>query len=242
MRKNLGQNFLTSQSAIKQMVECSNVSKDDTVLEIGPGKGILTKTLLEKAKRVIAIEKDPKLVLHLKEIFKGEIENEELQLLEEDIRGFETKEKDYKVVANIPYYITGIIIKKFLTAENQPKSMALLVQKEVAERILAKDRKESILSLSVKAYGSPKYIKTVKAGSFTPKPKVDSAILLIENISKNFFKNIDEQKFFETIKNTFSQKRKSISRIFSEEDLEKAGVEKKSRPENLKLEDWGKLL
>ena len=164
------------------------------VLEIGPGKGILTRGLLKAGAKVIAVEKDERAVEYMKENFVTEIADGKLKLVQDDTLtinpadlGLE-KEK-YVIVANIPYYITGEILRKFLTAEVCPSRMVLLVQKEVAKRIVAADKKESILSISVKAYGEPKYIDTVPKRFFRPIPKVDSAIILIDNISKKFFGN-----------------------------------------------------
>ena len=212
----MGQNFLKSQPALRKMLEMGEVNDKDIILEIGPGKGALTEKLLEKAKCVIAVEKDRDLVELLKEKFTDEIKSGKLLLLNEDILKFnlgevilnsfsgprmrEDEEPDhskklkslrrdfgYKIIANIPYNITGAIFKKFLSCDAQPDRMVLLIQKEVAERIVAKNDKESILSLSVKAYGTPKYIMKVHKRFFSPSPKVDSAIIAIINISKNNF-------------------------------------------------------
>ncbi|MFH0846343.1 MAG: rRNA adenine dimethyltransferase family protein [Patescibacteria group bacterium] len=154
----------------------------------------------------------------------------------------------YKIIANIPYYITGQLLRKFLESDFQPKKMVLMVQKEVAERIIDSEKKENLLSLSVKAYGAPKYIKTVKAKDFSPSPKIDSAIILIDAISKDFFKDLDEKKFFKIIKMAFSSKRKvlvnNLSLIPKQElisILEKLNISPKSRAEELHLEDWKKI-
>lgn len=239
-KKSLGQNFLTNKSIIKTIIDVSSLKESDTVLEIGPGKGILTEELLRNAERVIAVEKDDNLFQLLKEKF----ENKKLKLIHGDILDVSLPELEkYKVVANIPYNITGLIIKKFLTLKNKPETMTLLVQKEVAERIVAQKGKESILSISVKAYGKPKYIKKVGAGNFFPKPKVDSAILLIENISNDFFKDISEKKFFELVKKGFSQKRKKLSNnLKGLIDAHKSPIDLNLRAEDLTLFDWKKIL
>lgn len=247
-KKSLGQHFLTSRGAIATIVDSADLNEKDIVLEIGPGKGVLTEALLKKVGTVIAVEKDYELFLWLGIQFANEIRNKKLILLNEDILNFEPK-GDYKLVANIPYNITGAIIEKFLSAKNQPSLMTLLVQKEVAERIVAKDNKESILSLSVKAYGEPKYIQTVKAGSFNPPPKVDSAILQILNISRNKFNppaggaKISEEKFFKIVKAGFAHKRKTISNNLkefkiNEEKLNTCGVKLIDRAEDLTLDQW----
>ncbi len=254
-KKSLGQNFLTNTGIVASIVDAASIIPLETVLEIGPGKGILTQELLKRGAKVIAVEKDDELIPFLEEKFKKEIDEKQLILIHDDILNLESAKntafnlKDYKLVANIPYYITGLIIRKFLTTKNQPKQMVLLVQKEVAERIIAENGKQSLLSVSVKVYGTPKYIKTVKAGSFTPAPKVDSAILLIDNISKNFFNNITEERFFEVLHAGFAHKRKqlfgNLRAVFDEnilrEKMKMAEIPENTRAEDLSLENWRKL-
>ena len=181
-KKNLGQNFLTRDHYAIIMAEKAMVGQKDTVLEIGPGKGILTAILLKKAGHVIAVEKDPELVVFLKERFANEIKKQKLTLVSGDIFTYHLPPITYKLIANIPYYITGEIIRHFLSNDKQPQSLTLMVQKEVAERIVARNKKESLLSLSVKAYGEPEIVARVSAGNFFPKPKVDSAIIHIAGI------------------------------------------------------------
>ncbi|MEI6478653.1 MAG: 16S rRNA (adenine(1518)-N(6)/adenine(1519)-N(6))-dimethyltransferase RsmA [bacterium] len=249
-KKSLGQNFLNSGGAINTIVETGRLKKGDTVLEIGPGKGALTKKLLETGADVFAIEKDDLLIPVLEELFEKEISSGKLRLIHGDVLEFDPKEykleaQKYKLIANIPYYITGELIRRFLSEIPQPELMVILVQKEVAERIVVRDGKESILSISVKVYGEPKYIQTVKAGSFFPAPNVDSAILLIDNISKKNFSNIDEQKFFKIVRAGFAHKRKTISsnlkEFISKERLNELGINEKERAEKLSLEQWIKL-
>ncbi len=242
----LGQHFLRDMSVIQKAVQAARLSKKDTVLEIGPGKGVLTRALLKEAKRVIAVEKDPRLFEELTRTFAHEIEEKKLTLLCEDIRTFalsryKVQGTGYKVVANIPYYLTGEILRLFLSGENQPELMVLLVQKEVAERIVAKDKKESILSLSVKVYGEPKIIAQVKAGAFSPPPKIDSALLLIDRISRARFRaRADEDRFFTLVKAGFAQKRKTLKG-----NLTKAGFIHEAgntsiyiRAEELSCKEW----
>jgi len=269
-KKSLGQNFLKSVPALNMMCTVSDLNKDDIVLEIGPGKGALTKKLLEKAGKIIAIEKDFELFSYLQEKFSEEIKNKKLILLNEDILAFEIsknplalralplsrgrKINNYKIIANIPYNITGAIFKKFLSEKIQPKLMTLLIQKEVAKRIVAHDKKESILSLSVKAYGVPSYVMKVEKRFFSPVPKVDSAIVTVKNISRKNFKSKEEENlFFEIIKSGFAHKRKvliknlekSKSLKFLEVGLpeikelfEKLGINPKIRAEDISLEIW----
>ncbi len=220
-KKSFGQNFLKSEMVLNKICTVSNLEKNDYVLEIGPGKGALTKKLLEKGAKVVAVEKDRELIGLLKTKFESEIENKKLILVEGDILELQITNypllKNYKIVSNIPYNITGAILKKFLTEKNQPTEMILLVQKEVADRIVGKNPstllrvKESILSLSVKAYSTPKYIMKVAKKLFSPAPKVDSAIIYISLISrKNFISDDHEKYFFELIKTGFAFKRKKL--------------------------------
>ena len=244
-KKSLGQNFLKSEPALKKIVETGEIEEGDTVLEIGPGKGALTAKLLERAGKVVAVEKDRDLVEYLRTKFGEEIGSGRLELVEGDILDFEPgRDKKYKIVANIPYNITGAVLKKFLTARDQPERMVLLIQKEVAQRIVAQDGRESILSISVKAYGDPKMIMKVPARYFSPAPKVDSAVISIKNISRRVFKenSLDEAKFWEVVRAGFAHKRKKLSsnlKILSPKwkikDTEELG---NKRAEELNLKEW----
>lgn len=254
-KKSLGQNFLKSVPALNAIVLAGEIKKDDIILEIGPGKGALTEKLLacitsdkSGAGKVIAIEKDKDLLDLLQEKFKEEIENGKFVLINEDILNYEIQEKNYKIIANIPYNITGAILKKFLTSDNQPERMVLMVQNEVARRIVAKEGDESILSISVKAYGKPKIIMKVPARYFSPAPKVDSAIIAITNISRNTFEKnkVSEEKFWELVKNGFAHKRKvlvsNLKDLYKKEKIleifEKLNISEKTRAEDLTLENW----
>lgn len=249
-KKSMGQNFLKSKEILNLMCQSACLKKDETILEIGPGKGSLTEKILEWGAKTIAIEKDDELFVFLKEKFEKEIKSGQLVLEHQDILDFKNNQinGDYKIIANIPYYITGLIIKKFLSEEKQPETMVLLVQKEVADRIVAKDKKESILSLSVKVYGEVKYIKKVSKKLFSPSPKVDSAIIAISNISKkNFPIRESEISFFKLIKAGFAHKRKLLIRNLDELNIPKTEIEKyfneleidiKSRPEDISIEKW----
>lgn len=249
-KKSLGQNFLKSEKALSKICEAGNLSLGDTVLEIGPGKGILTEKLLEIGVKVIAVEKDDSLVEFLKEKFANEIKNKKLVLIHEDILNFEIPKnvKKYKIIANIPYNITGAIFKKFLEEQAQPTDMILLVQKEVAERIVARDQKESVLSISVKIYGKPKYVMTVNKRFFSPSPKVDSAIIQISDISKINLPNKDFEKlFFDTLKAGFAHKRKfvfsNIVKNFGQKEklmeiFKSLDIDMSTRAENLDINNW----
>lgn len=245
-KKHLGQNFLKSKKALHAMIEASKLSSEDVVVEVGPGKGVLTEALLEKAKKVIAYEKDSDLIPLLQEKFTRK---DNFSLFEQDILEFDPKNLNtYKVIANIPYYITGAILEMFLSLQKQPSSMTLLVQKEVAERVIARDGKESILSLSVKAYGKPSFTMKVSKQYFSPAPKVDSAILHIADISKDFFSDFSEQEFFRVVKKSFQFKRKNIFNnlkgSFSNTTsvLQQLSIAKTVRAEDLSLEQFALLV
>lgn len=251
-KKSLGQNFLKSVLALDKIIEGGEIKKEDVILEIGPGKGALTAKLLENSNNVIAIEKDTDLLLFLQEKFKKEIEEKRLTLIESDILEYKINKKNYKIIANIPYNITGAILEKFLTEENQPELMVLMVQNEVAKRITANDKKESILSVSVKVYGEPKIIMKVPARYFAPAPNVDSAIIKINNISRKKFEenNIDEKVFWELIHSAFAHKRKILTSNLKSFDktinwieiFKKNNIKEKTRAEDLSLLDWVKLI
>jgi len=290
-KKSLGQNFLKSEPALKKIIEVGEISPEDIILEIGPGKGALTKKLLEKSNHVVAVEKDKNLIEFLQEKFSEEIKNGKLILIEKDILKIEMSEilrdiilrtlgrsvddgqrkfsaenfcgdqnnisQNFKIIANIPYNITGAILKKFLTEECQPSMMVLMVQHEVAKRIIAHDKKESILSISVKAYGNPKLGMKVPARYFSPAPKVDSAIISIKNISRNLFTSpqpspykgegeyVNEKRFWEIIHAGFAHKRKKLSsnlkKILKSGEKTQKNHEKlleNKRAEELSLSDW----
>lgn len=248
-KKSLGQNFLTSKKIVEDIISSSNLSDESIVLEVGPGKGILTEALLKNSMKVIAVEKDSDLIGLLNEKFESEINEGRFILINDDILTLDLKNivpEKYTLVANIPYYITGALFKKFLSSDNQPERIVVMVQKEVAKRIVSRDGKESILSISVKSYGLPKYVQKVPARFFSPKPKVDSAILLIEGISKNFFSDIPEEKFFEIVKAGFAHKRKILIRNleilyssdFLHDSFSSCHVSLKARSENLSPADW----
>lgn len=251
-KKSLGQNFLTSIPARIAIVNAGHLTASDTVLEIGPGRGFLTKGLVETGAYVVALEKDRELLPVLTEQFSNYknftlIEGDALEF---DLSTFHLPPSTYKLIANIPYYITGAILSKYLSSDHKPSQMVVLVQQEVAERVVAKDKKESILSLSVKAYGEPKIVYRVKRGSFNPIPNVDSAVLSISSISgSNFSTKNHEQRFFDVVKAGFSHKRKfllsNLKEKLPEADWQKIfkehGINEKVRAEDISLDVWLKI-
>jgi len=267
-KKSLGQNFLRDPKILKKIVDFAKIEKEDTVLEVGPGEGALTKFLLERAARVVAIEKDGLLAEKLKEKFESEIKSGKLEVVVGDILNYDLLPTNHKLIGNIPYYITGAIFKKFLESENKPfdsaqgkpKSICFVVQKEVAERIMARDEKESILSISIKIFGKPEFGGVIKAGSFFPKPKVDSAIIAIRGITpptpsyikrgQNQDQRDFEKRFFEILKAGFAHKRKFLIKNLVSSKLsrpginslmeifKKCGIPEKARAEDLKVDDW----
>lgn len=244
----LGQHFLTNVGIARIVAESSGATEGVRVYEIGPGKGMLTKELLALGASVTAVEKDPEMATILRSEFASEIKKKKLTVIEGDARDHTPDvvfpKGEYVIAANIPYYITGELIRTALTSKNQPKSVSLLIQKEVAERI-ARSKKESLLSLSVKAYGTPKYVKTVSAGSFNPSPAVDSAVLAITDIHRKNFLEISEEIFFKALKAGFAQKRKTLGgnlkKVFGEsasQALDAARVPQNARAEDVPLETW----
>lgn len=248
--KSLGQNFLLDETVLEQMVKTADIGAHDTVLEIGPGLGFLTDVLGQKAGRVVALEKDRGLAKHLEQNYQaGKVQIVAGDVLRLNLPELLAKQAvaEYKLVANIPYYITSAIIKLFLTTERQPQSMTLLVQQEVAERICAAPGEMSVLALSVQLLGEPQTVMKVPRTAFYPAPDVDSAILHIAGIGKRF---ADEEyrKFFRLIKIGFAAKRKKlvnnlsnglqIPRAEVEKVLIARGLSADIRAQDLSPEDW----
>jgi 16S rRNA (adenine1518-N6/adenine1519-N6)-dimethyltransferase len=251
--KRLGQNFLIDKNVLKKILEAAELLKRDIVLEVGPGIGNLTVELAKGAKKVIAVEKDKRMVEILKERLKEEkIEN--VEIVNEDILkflpSFELK-GSYKVVANIPYYLTSRLIRNLLEMKRKPKLIVLMVQKEVAQRICAKPPKMNLLAVSVQFYAKPEIISFVSKNCFWPRPKVDSAIIKIEPLTNVGKKIIDADLFFRIVKAGFSQPRKQLINNLSKglkkdkkivrEWLLNCHILPAKRAEALSIEDWKKL-
>ncbi len=276
-KKSLGQHFLRSEKALNEMVGAltplDKGGLEGVVFEIGPGEGVLTEKLLQNNFIVIAIEIDKRSIEILERKFVKEIQNKKLFIIERDcleidyaqeLKSLQTNtRKEYNLVGNIPYYITGAIFRNTFEQKVLPNQVVFLIQKEVAERIVARDKKESLLSISVKIFGEPKIVDIVKAGSFVPPPKVDSAIIAINNISSPFAPPLappqqggeDMEIFFKILRAAFSHKRKFLLTNLKT-DLDKNLLEKyfneiqeiflkkyneKVRAEDVSMETWREI-
>ncbi|MBT3689796.1 ribosomal RNA small subunit methyltransferase A [bacterium] len=247
-----GQNFCIDQNVLDRMVEVAQLEKDDLVLEAGPGFGFLTLELLKKVKRVVAVELDTNLIKPLNEFAKL---HNNLEIINKDILKLDLndlKSTDYKIVANLPYSITSRFFKIFLNLELKPTTITVLIQKEVAERIVAKPGSMSLLAISIQLYGDPTIEEIVQKDSFYPVPKIDSAILHIKNIRKYEFEDIVSEKvFWQVVKSGFSAKRKQlhnniknslhVSDELTSKIFNKSCLSKKIRAQDLKIGDWLKL-
>ena len=250
--KRLGQNFLQDPYVLQKIGNLAEIRPTDTVLEIGPGLGSLTRYLAAAAQKVVAIELDDRLFPALEAVVAP---YRNIQIVHGDVLDIEPGEliqqKDYLVVANIPYYITSAVIRHLLESDPKPRRIVLTIQKEVAERICAKAGDMSLLALSVQVYGRPKIVAQIPAGAFYPAPKVDSSVLVTE-IYPIPRVSIDRLEiFFQLTKAGFSQKRKKLrnslsagmrlSTVETEKLLWAVDIDPQRRAETLSLEEWGKL-
>ncbi len=248
-KKSLGQHWLHERSVLEHIADCANITSDDTLLEIGPGLGTLTSELLRRAKSVIAVEFDEDLAKKLPSQFPGTT----LQVVHHDILTYDLSSlpKGYKVVANVPYYITSKIVQHLMTAENKPSVAVLLVQKEVAERIAARPGDMSILAVSAQVYAEASLGDVVPAEFFTPPPKVDSQVVILRTRPKPLVTPSQEKAFFRIVKAGFSAKRKKLrsslagglgtSKSAVETLLDQAAISPDYRAEDLSLEQWRNL-
>jgi len=215
--KRLGQNFLIDKNVVKKIIKAAELHSKDIVLEVGPGIGALTKEIAKKAGKVIAVEKDQRMVEILKKTLK---DFKNIEIINQDILKFQitnyklqinlkSKIQNYKLIANLPFYITAPVIRRFLESKYPPKEMVLIVQKEVAQRICSKSPKMNILAISVQFYAKPKIISYISKKSFWPQPKVDSAIVKIVPQKKH--KDVDVDLFFKIVKAGFSHPRKQLA-------------------------------
>lgn len=250
-RKGLGQNFLTDPVALQRIVTAADLSSGDLVVEVGAGLGTLTRLLADQAGRVLAIELDDRLVQILHDRL---VDLPNVQIVHGDI----LKTPDlalpghgYKVVANLPYYITSAVLRHFLSREPKPQLMVVTVQREVAERIVAGPERMSLLAVSVHFYGRPRIVARIAAGAFYPRPKVDSAVIRIdvcEQPTVSLPGGLAEADFFRVVRAGFGQKRKTLRNSLSgglalapvcvETALEQANVDPRRRAETLSLQEW----
>jgi 16S rRNA (adenine1518-N6/adenine1519-N6)-dimethyltransferase len=261
-----GQNFLLDEIVLEDIVDAAGITKDDVVLEIGPGIGNLTEKLCSRAGFVLSVEKDPKFFPILKSVRKEHKDNFRFEIgdiLEFDFQSalknhqrqigvpISGKSASYKVVANIPYYITGKIIQTLLAAKHKPSAITILTQKEVAQNITAGPGKLSVLAISVQLFGEPKLLMKIPAKSFYPAPKVDSALLAIKLFQKPKYQ-IDEKKFFKVLKACFAGKRKQLhntlvnnlklSKPDADKILEQLKINPAARPQELSIEQWAEMI
>lgn len=250
--KRLGQHWLDDEATIRAICDAAELTGDDTVLEIGPGQGSLTRHLIKRAKKVVAVEIDPQLTA--KQRGAPNLEVIEADILKFDLAKLPTV---YKVVANIPYYLTSNLLRKLAESVNPPQMMVLLVQKEVAERIAAGPGQMSLLAVSVQLYYHVKLGRVVSAELFQPPPKVDSQVIILRRHSLSpigydpMDGEFDSQKFFQLVKAGFSERRKKLrsslagglglSKEQAEDILKQAGVSSDSRAQELSLEQWFKI-
>ncbi len=248
----LGQNFLVDPSALERITQAAQIGSGDSVLEIGPGLGSLTRHLAEAARAVVAVELDAKLLPVLEDVLSAW---QNVTLVHGDILKLDPAqlmpEAGYLVVANIPYYITSAVIRHLLESEKKPARMVLTVQKEVAERITAKPGDLSLLALSVQVYGQPKVAVRIPAGAFYPPPKVDSAAVQIDLYPQPAVSQENMDAFFRVAKAGFSQKRKTLRNALSgglawkperaAAFLQAAGIDPMRRAETVTLEEWDRL-
>jgi 16S rRNA (adenine1518-N6/adenine1519-N6)-dimethyltransferase len=250
--KSLGQNFLQDDAALRKIVSASQVASSDTILEIGPGLGSLTRYLAISAKEVVAVELDPSLLPVLSSVIKGfdnvrVVQGDILKLTISDL----IKSDSYQVVANIPYYITSAIFRHLLEGQPKPKGIVLTVQKEVAQRICARPGDMSLLALSVQVFGQPEIVAEISSEAFYPEPNVDSSVIRLDIFSDPAIPVSQLDTFFRLAKAGFGQKRKtlrnslsaglSISGDEAEDLLKKSGIVANRRAETLSVTEWATL-
>jgi 16S rRNA (adenine1518-N6/adenine1519-N6)-dimethyltransferase len=248
-KKSLGQHWLRDREVLEYIARAAELTKDDTVLEIGPGLGTLTSELLRQAGQVTAVEFDGALASKLPQQFPGTA----LTVVHQDILQFDLSKlpAGYKVAANVPYYITSKIVQLLMTAMNKPSITVLLVQKEVAERLAARPGDMSILAVSAQVFAEVEMGDIVPAELFTPPPKVDSAVVILRTRTTSLLEGVDEKAFFRMVKAGFSAKRKKlrsslagglgIDKRAAETLLAAANISPELRAEDLSIDDWLRL-
>jgi 16S rRNA (adenine1518-N6/adenine1519-N6)-dimethyltransferase len=248
-KKSLGQHWLKDDASLNAMCAAGELTKQDTVLEIGPGPGALTRKLVDKVSKVVAVEFDEILAQTL----PGKINADNLEVVSHDILTFDftSLPTNYKVIANIPYYLTSNLIRVLSETPNQPSLVVLLVQKEVAERVCAKSGAMSVLSVTAQYFWETSLGRVVGADLFTPPPKVDSQILSMRRHNDALFPGVDSKEFFRIVKAGYSERRKMLRSSLSgglhipkpevEALLVKAGIEPTLRAQALSLMQWHRL-
>ena len=250
-RKGLGQNFLVDEFVLDDVVQAAEIAPDDHVVEVGPGLGVLTAELAKRAERVVAVELDPGMASALADLFKS---SPNVRIVESDALKVEPAElvgdRPYKLVANIPYYITSRLLRHFFEAQRRPSLVVVMVQLEVASRIVAKVGDLSLLAVSVQFYGEPRIVGRVPAQAFYPQPKVDSAILRVD-VRPRPAVDVDTDAFFKTVSSGFARPRKQLHNALGEgiwlppggadEALSAAGIDPARRAQTLTLEEWATL-
>lgn len=245
-KKSLGQHWLTDSAALQSICDAGSINSNDTVLEVGPGTGTLTKLLTDRAKQVIAVEFDPMLAVTLKD----KVPADNLEVVQQDILSFDVSSlpADYKVIANIPYYLTSNLIRTMSESVNQASMIVILIQKEVAERVAAAPGDMSLLSVSAQFYWEVRLGLEVPAHLFTPPPKVDSQVLILERRNQQLFADVDEKRFFRLVKAGFAARRKTLLNSLSgglradkatiQTILDESYITNTIRPQNLSIEQW----
>lgn len=259
-KKGLGQHFLIDDNVLEAILDAAELSPTDTVIEVGPGLGLMTAELARRAGWVIAIELDNRLA----DILKKTLSHDNIVILNKDVLGtdpatllqgrapsFPSALRPYKVVANLPYYITSPVLRHFLEASVKPEVMVVMVQKEVAKAIVAEAGQRSVLSISVQFYGKPSIVTLVPAGAFYPAPEVDSAVVKIDVYRQPPVAIDNVEGFFKLVRAGFTAARKQVANSLSQglglpksdvlDLLEKAGIDPQRRAETFTLEEWAEL-
>ncbi|MBM3182684.1 MAG: ribosomal RNA small subunit methyltransferase A [Chloroflexi bacterium] len=252
-KKRLGQHFLVDRSVLGKIIHAAELSPQDTVVEVGPGLGVLTSALAQKAGKVIAVELDAEMAERLKErmLSQPNVQLVNADILKVDLPHLIGPDTCYKVVANLPYYITSPILRYFMENQMKPSLMVVMVQKEVAESIVARSGKMSLLAVSLHVYSRPIVVARVPARSFYPQPKVDSAVVRFDILPEPAIKVADMDGFFDVVRRGFSAPRKQLRNSLAngygvkpakiDPLLEHARIEPQRRAETLSLEEWGRL-
>ena len=252
-RKSLGQHFLVDAGALRRIVEAAELARNDLVVEVGPGPGVLTRELLARAASVVAVEKDERAAEGLRDAYAGD---QRLRVVAADMLDVDVQEltgdAPYKVVANLPYYVALPVLRRFLEAVRPPERLVVLLQREVADSVAAKAGDMSLLSVAIQVYASARVVGHVKPGSFVPPPKVDSSIVRLDTYDRpRGFQRSEADTFFETVRAGFSARRKQVANSLSQglgEDRDRisaaladAGIDPKRRAETLTIDEAGAL-